>query len=188
MSFDFGDGMAAIGLLVLILSLALRRDLGSRTVIDLSWKGFALKADAFGMLLLLAATAIGVPAATYFLDLNAQISAARMERDESRAALAALGNLTVSLNLVFPSENSPNAVRLQWKGHAFVTRRGVREEISHDDHARFIGGKGGIQVELNDLHLGDLIRIELVDGARRWISASVPVGNADLTMLAQENP
>lgn len=188
MKLDFGDGMAAIGLLVLILSLLLRRDLGSRTVIDLSWKGFALKADAFGLLLLLAAAAIGLPAAIHFLDLNTQITAARMERDESRAALAALGNQTVSLNLVFPSESSPNVIRLQWKGHAFVTRRGVREEIPHDDHTRFIGGKGGIQVELNDLHLGDLIRIELVDGARRWISASVPVGNADLAMQVQENP
>lgn len=174
------------GIGFIIIAIIWRKSLGVRPVIDLNAVklGVVLKADAFGLIVLLGLIMIG--AGVYFMlrDYDSEIASYRDEIAQKENTIATLRELKMTLKLDFPQDDPANPNTAKVEAYVEKATAEVGEPVRYYDFRQISGG-GGISLVFYELGIGDELYVVVKDEGREWQSKymRIPVSHLMMTRI-----
>jgi hypothetical protein len=177
-----------VGVLVIFLAIILRERLVGKGEINLGsgekLGGIVLKADAFGLSLLVGFLFAGFGFFVSFKNYEDRLATLQRQYEGLREAMAEFKVFDERLSLKFPDKDPPNPTKIT-SFAAYVQRRGDREEKLYD-WASVEKGAGGVVVTFSKLGLGDKLHVTVEEQGRKWKSDDYSTGAPLLNMNLME--
>ena len=177
-----------LGFALIVIAIFLRERLGRREVINVKLEKLqvALVANAFGSVVLAGfALALGGMYVVYE-NFEEKIRLAQVALSEAQSSLEEYKRIRLTLNLLFPKDSQPGEDAVATAEY----RRGGEPHLHSypPESVRFSWQFSGWVAEFNDLHYGDMLRVNVKthDGTKSWRSAEVPVPAAYLEMNPEQ--
>jgi hypothetical protein len=183
-----------MGIGLMLLGILFRRQLSGRNVIDLAAPklGLVLKADAFGLVVLLgfvmAASGLYFQYKDYesrlatlnseVASLNSRVDVLRSDSEMIKDVVRELREQDLRLNLIFP----PDAEYNPWKANVKGYVRKARENEDRLVVPNLDRGEGGLVVYFDRLAQGDRLYVIVEDQGNTWRSDDMVIPRAHLVM------
>lgn len=175
--------LAFVGIGLIVVAIIWWKRLCGQVVIDFTTNkllgGLALKANAFGLVVLVAFLMI-IPEASIILrgyqDTIATLQAKVSNIDE---VIKELKEYDLRLNLIFPENDRANPFRA--KVTAYVCKKGEYKDKPYES-IRVDNGYGGIVVYFDGLGLGDKLFVIVQEGNKKWKSYDMITPTVHLKM------
>ncbi len=173
-----------VGILVIFLTIILRERLIGKGEINFGsgekLGGIVLKADAFGLSLLVGFLFAGFGFFVSFKNYEDRLTTLQRQYEGLQQAVAEFKVFDERLSLKFPDSDPPNPTKVT-SFAAYLQRRGDREEKPYD-WVSWQTGAGGIVVTFSKLSLGDKLHVTVEEQGRKWKSDDYSTGAPLLNM------
>lgn len=176
------------GIGIIVSALIWRKHLSGREVLDLTAEklGLALKADAFGLVVLIGFVMVSAGVFFLYRGYESRIATLQTDIEKMQNKVINIDNVIkefkeydLRLNLLFPEKDQANPFTATV--NAYVHKKGESAEKPYD-LVTVERGSGGIVVYFDKLGLGDKVYVIAEDSNNKWRSDDMITPAAHLQM------